>query len=140
MKTFKAILAAAVSTVGVIGMAPVAEAQYYGHPPQGYYYRQPQPQYVDPRIQRKQLQQQKRFIQKYGYPQQQPNYGYYYQQPQPRYVQPQPRYYQPQPQYYQPQPRYVQPRYAQPQTRYYNEKGVAYPYSRPGSGAGLSDK
>jgi hypothetical protein len=115
MKTFKAILAAAVSTVGVIGIAPVAEAQYYGHPPQGYYYRQPQPQYVDPRIQRKQLQQQKRFIQKYGH-QPQPNYGYYYQQPQ--YYQPQPRYVQPQPQYYQqPRTRYVQPH------QYYGPKG-----------------
>ncbi len=127
MTTFKAILFAAASTAGLVGFGSVAEAQYYGHPPQGYYYRQPQPQYVDPRIQRKQLQQQKRFIQKYGYPvQQQPNYGYYYQQP--RYVQPQPRYVQPQPRYYQPQPRYEQP--------YGNYQ------SRPqfGNGAGQSDR
>ena len=81
-----------------------AEAQYYNYPPQGYYYQQPQPQYVPPRIARKQEQLSERFVQKYGYVQPQPQYyGGYYQQPQ--YVQPRPRYYQQQPGYYRGQPR-----------------------------------
>ncbi len=117
MTTFKAILLAAASTAGLAGFGTVAEAQYYGQPPQGYYYRQPQPQYVDPRIQRKQLQQQKRFIQKYGYPvQQQPNYGYYQQ-----------------PQYYQPQPRYVQPQYGYQYQRQQQPQAVP-PGFTPGGG------
>jgi hypothetical protein len=134
MNTFKATLAAAIAGAGIIGLAPVAEAQYYGHPPQGYYYRQPQPQYVDPRIQRKQLQLQKRFIQKYGYPQQQPNYGYYRQQP--HYYQPQPHYYQPQPRYVQPQPQYYQP---QPDYRRYRQRPEAPQGSNTGGGV-LQDR
>ena len=102
MTIFKASLIAASAIVGAISFGSTAEAQYYGHPPQGYYYQQPQPQYVDPRIARKQEQLAERFHQKYGYVQPQPQYygGGYYQQPQPRYYQPQPRYVQPQPNYY----------------------------------------
>ncbi len=95
MTNFKAILVVATAAAGVIGFGSAAEAQYYNYPPQGYYYQQPQPQYVPPRIARKQEQLSERFVQKYGYVQPQPQYyggGYY--QPQPRYVQPQPRYYQ----------------------------------------------
>jgi hypothetical protein len=138
MNNVKVIIAAAASAAGIFSLATAAEAQYYGHPQQGYYYHQPQPQYVDPRIQRKQLQQQKRFIQKYGYPQQQPNYGYQYQQPQyqqPQYQQPQ--YYQPQPRYVQPQPRYYQQQYGQPQ--YYDPKGRSYQAPGRGNGSGIHD-
>ncbi len=95
MTKFKAILVAASALAGVIGFGPAVEAQYYGYPPQGYYYQQPQQQYVNPKIARKQEQLAERFHQKYGYVQPQPQYyggGYY--QPQPRYVQPQRGYYQ----------------------------------------------
>jgi hypothetical protein len=105
MTNFKAIIVVATAAAGVASFGSTAEAQYYDYPPQRYYYPQPQPQYVDPRIARKQQQLSERFVQKYGYVQPQPQYyGGYYQQPQPRYVQPQPRYYQ-QPGYYRGQPR-----------------------------------
>ncbi len=96
MTTFKAIFAAVSAAAGMFGSGTAAEAQYYNHPPQGYYYQQPQPQYVDPRIARKQAQMAQRFHQKYGYvqPQQQYYGGGYYRQPQPQYYQPQQRYYQ----------------------------------------------
>jgi hypothetical protein len=107
MTKFKAILVAASALAGVIGFGPAAEAQYYGYPPQGYYYQQPQQQYVNPKIARKQEQLAERFHQKYGYVQPQPQYygGGYYQQPQ----------------YYQQQPQYVPPR-----QRYYGGQSRAY--------------
>jgi hypothetical protein len=103
MTKFKAALVAMSALSGAISFGSAAEAQYYGHPPQGYYYQQPRPQYVDPRVARKQAQLAERFHQKYGYVQPQPQYygGGYYQQPQPQYYQPQPRYVQPQGGYYQ---------------------------------------
>jgi hypothetical protein len=89
MINFKAILLAVSAAAGVTGFSSAVEAQYYNYPPQGYYYQQPQ--YVPPRIARKQEQLSERFVQKYGYVQPQPQYygGGYYQQQQPRYVQPQ---------------------------------------------------
>jgi hypothetical protein len=115
MTNFKAILVVASAAAGLTGFGSAAEAQYYPQPPQGYYYQQPQPQYVDPRIARKQAQLAERFHQKYGYvqPQQQYYGGGYYQQPQPRYYQQQPQYVQPHQRYYGGQPRAYDPKTGQ---------------------------
>jgi hypothetical protein len=93
MSTLKtAALAAAV----LGGSLASAEAQFYGHSGHygqgygyGHHYRQPAPQYVHPRILRKQLQMQKRVIQKYGhvqpygYHQPHPHWGYHHPRPRP---------------------------------------------------------
>jgi hypothetical protein len=92
MKTL--IVAAALSGA----FATTSQAQYYGHPGYGYY--QPQPQYVHPRIARKQAELDarrarkqaeldRRFANRFGYGYQQPHYGY---QPQPRYYDRSPGY------------------------------------------------
>jgi hypothetical protein len=83
-----AIAAACIAGAGLASTE--ASAQYYYDQYGRLIYRQPQaynpyiqqqPQYVPPRIARKQAQQRERFIQKFGYPQyQQP----YYQQPRQR--------------------------------------------------------
>jgi hypothetical protein len=95
-------VAFAVAAFGFVAASSGAEAQYYYHPHYGYV--QQQPQWVPPKIARKQEQLTERFIQKYGYQQPryvQPGYGYgyappprgYYQHPQPYgYVQPRHRY------------------------------------------------
>ena len=107
MSTFNKLVLAASATIGVLGFVSGVQAQNYEenvrrYQPQGYYYQQPQ--YVDPRIARKQAQQQERFVQKYGYQQPVQPYGYGYQQP--RYRQQQQYYYQQAPQqYYAPAPR-----------------------------------
>jgi hypothetical protein len=83
----RAWLGAAV-ILGAAGLSTEAGAQYYYYPqpqPQYRYYQQPQV-YVPPRVARKQAQQQRRFIEKYGY--QNPQQGYYYQRPQQQYYGP----------------------------------------------------
>ncbi len=69
--------------------ATEAQAQYYYPQAQPYYYGQPQV-YVPPRVARKQAQQERRFIEKFGYQQPQPRY---YRQRQQPYTYDQPRGY-----------------------------------------------
>jgi hypothetical protein len=97
-------VAFAVAAFGFVAASSGAEAQYYYHPHYGYV--QQQPQWVPPKVARKQEQLTERFIQKYGYQQPryvQPGYGHgygygrpprgYYHQPQPYgHVQPRHRY------------------------------------------------
>ncbi len=84
MSTLKVATLAVALTGGLFTLAPMAaQAQDYRHDNgHGYYQRPyryaPQPQYVDPRIQRKQEQLSRRFVEKYGYVQPQPQYGYGY--------------------------------------------------------------
>jgi hypothetical protein len=76
----------------LLGTGGIAEAQYhyghhYGPPPRqgyGYYQQAPQPQYVPPRVLRKQREMEERVRRKYGYA---PPYGYGqpYAQPRPYY-------------------------------------------------------
>jgi hypothetical protein len=105
MSKLSNVMLAVSATIGIFSFVSTVQAQQYEqnpyrNPPQGYYYQQ-QPQYVNPRIARKQAQQQERFVEKYGYQQPVQPYGYGYQQP--RYRQQQQYYYQPAPQqrYYQ---------------------------------------
>lgn len=106
MSVFNKLALSAVATMGVLGFMCEAQAQNYEenvrrYQPQIQYYQQPQ--YVNPKIARKQAQQEQRAYQKYGYQQPQ-HYGYGYQQPQ--YHQQQQYYYQQAPQqYYAPAPR-----------------------------------
>jgi hypothetical protein len=100
-------VAFAVAAFGFTAASSGAEAQYYYHPQYGYVQ---QPQWVPPKIARKQEQLTERFIQKYGYQQ-------------PRYV----------------QPHYVQPRYGHeyrhvPRRRQYQPD--TYYYQQPGYGGG----
>jgi hypothetical protein len=84
MSTFKVAALAVALTGGLFTLAPVAaQAQGYGYGyGHGHYQPQyryaPQPQYVDPRILRKQAQLARRFHEKYGYVQPRPQYGYGY--------------------------------------------------------------
>ncbi|MGL5115316.1 MAG: hypothetical protein ACRC7C_08325 [Beijerinckiaceae bacterium] len=105
MSTLKNV-AFAVAAFGFFAASSAAEAQYYYHPQYGYV--QQQPQWVNPRIARKQAQQTERFIEKFGY--QQPRYA---------------------------QPRYVQPGYGhQPRRRHYQPD--VYHYPQPGYGRGYN--
>jgi hypothetical protein len=122
MSKLRNIVLAASAMLGVAGFASSAEAQYYqqnpyGYAPQGYYYQQPQ--YVNPRVSRKQAQLQERFVEKYGYQQPVQPYGYGYQQP--RYRQQQQYYYQ------------QAPRQRQYQQQYYQQAPNNYGTSSPGS-------
>ncbi len=80
MSTFKVAALAVALAGGLLTLAPAdAQAQGYGYGHGGYGYRQhyaPQPQYVDPRILRKQAQLSARFHEKFGYVQPQNHYGY----------------------------------------------------------------
>jgi hypothetical protein len=96
--------------------ATEAQAQYY-YPQAQPYYGQPQV-YVPPRVARKQAQQERRFIEKFGY-----------QQPQPRY------YRQRQQPYYYEQPRgYRQPGYGYGRGGYGGAYGGGYIAPAPGFG------
>jgi hypothetical protein len=85
MSTLKVAALGVALAGGLFTLAPVAgQAQEYRHDNgHGRYQQQyryaPQPQYVDPYIQRKQAQLARRFHEKYGYVQPQPQYGYGYQ-------------------------------------------------------------
>jgi hypothetical protein len=83
-------MASGVAMIAGASLAPTgaaAQYYYYPQPQQRYYYPQPygynQPQFVPPRVARKQAHQYNRFVEKYGYVQPQPQYNYY-RQPRPR--------------------------------------------------------
>ena len=80
MSTLKIAALAIALAGGLVSIAPTdVQAQGYGYGYGEYQPRQryaPQPQYVDPRIARKQAQLARRFHEKYGYVQQRPQYGY----------------------------------------------------------------
>jgi hypothetical protein len=113
MSIFQRLALVGVAAAGIAGFTSSAEAQYYQQSPYGYY-QQPAPQYVHPKILRKQREMEQRVYQKYGYPQQRHrnSYDYGYQQPQ----------YYPQPRYQQPQ--YQQPRYQQVYPQQYYQQGA----------------
>jgi hypothetical protein len=78
MTTLKVAALAVALTGGIAAFTPSdASAQGYGygygHGHRGYYRPAPQPQYVHPKILRKQAQLQERFYEKYGYA---PQYGH----------------------------------------------------------------
>jgi hypothetical protein len=81
MSKFKVAAFAVALAGGVMALAPVdAQAQGYGSHGYGHnggynYGYAPQPQYVHPRVARKQAQLQERFVEKFGYVQPQYNYG-----------------------------------------------------------------
>ncbi|MGL4634679.1 MAG: hypothetical protein ACRCWF_01755 [Beijerinckiaceae bacterium] len=79
MSRFKVAALAVALTGGIMALAP-AEAQaqgWGGHHGYHHGYRHaPQPQYVHPKILRKQAEMQERVYRKYGYVQPQPHYGY----------------------------------------------------------------
>ncbi len=87
MSSLKVAALAVAITGGLFTLAPVdAQAQGWGgHYGNSYdhgrgYRHAPQPQYIHPKILRKQAELQARVYQKYGYVQSQPHYGYGHQQ------------------------------------------------------------
>ncbi len=94
---------AGIAGLMLAGAGGAAEAQYYYGPParQGYHYYQPQPQYVPPRVLRKQREMEERVRRKYGYTQQPYGYVQPYRQPRPYYG---PPVYQAPSGYWQPRP------------------------------------
>lgn len=73
MKTSNLWIAAA-TAAGLVSLSGQAQAQYYYPGPQRGYYAEP-PVYVPPRIARKQAEQSRRFVEKYGYVPPVPQYG-----------------------------------------------------------------
>ncbi|MGL4636556.1 MAG: hypothetical protein ACRCWF_11290 [Beijerinckiaceae bacterium] len=131
MSIFQRLAIAGCAAIGIAGFAGSADAQYYYQPSPYGYRAQPAPQYVNPKILRKQRQLEQRVYQKYGYQQpqryRQPNYGY--QQPQyyPQQQYQQPRYRQAYPQQYYQQPQYqVAPRYVNPNSHMQLRQGQSY--------------
>jgi hypothetical protein len=79
MSSLKVAALAVAITGGMLTLVPAdAQAQGWGgHNSYSYSYRHaPQPQYIHPKILRKQAELQARVYQKYGYVQPQPHYGY----------------------------------------------------------------